>query len=313
MDTEIVAEEKVTEQVVDTPVEPRLMSYDDLKKTLSEEPAHKEPVKEEPAKEPELKKEEVKEPVKEVIAEPAKVTQEEPKTEQPFENLLKELEATKQRLTDKDKFIQRQGNEIGELRKFAPPEEVARIKEAVKTEYDRIHYEQGPFAADEYKKQVEKQINEEMQSREVLSNIEKIQTTRQRIVEKLPTFETTIDDMADSLKEDGVPDNLIAAFKQNPYLVDYGELLNINKAAIARKQLSLKNQEVESLKVRIAELEKKPGELIDKINSANRTISGKSAGVSSPNGTVDLSNINPRTMSYKQLKEFEKSLSDKGG
>jgi hypothetical protein len=296
----MVSKEVVQEQ--DTPVIVAAMSDEELGRGTEAivDEIVTEPVKEEPVKE------EIKETVKEVITEPVKATQEEPKTENPYDNLLKELEATKQRLTDKDKFIQRQGNEIGELRKFAPPEEVARIKEQVKTEYDRIHYEQGPFAADEYKKQVERNLQEEFQRREVLQDIEKTQITRQRIVTDVPTFESTIEDMADSLRNDGVSEDRIAIFKTNPYLLNYGELRNIHNAAVARKQFTIKNQEVESLKAKIAELEKKPGDYIRRIDQATKTINGSSSGTDGKRDSNVVSINKPLAqMSDKELQEIK--------
>lgn len=292
----------------DTPVDARNMSYDDLQKSINDEPVKEEPVTEE--KEPEEKEAAPAEEKAEETSEPPKEETKptEPPKENPYEALAKELEMAKQRIADKDKFIQRQGNEIGELRKYVPSEEVARIKQQVKEEYDRIHLEEGPFAADEYKKAVETELSQRIQAQQQTATINKVLENRQRVIQDVPNFETTIDDMVESLKEEGIPDTNINMFKQNPYLIDYGELRQIHRSASLRKEKLALQKENETLKQQIVELKKKPDQLIEKVARATKSVNGKSGGTVSPDGKIDLTSLNPRTMSYQQLKDLERQM-----
>jgi hypothetical protein len=286
-----------TDKPQDTPLDVRNMSYEDLHKSLDEPP-----VAEEPEKEPEKKETVEPEPVEEIKeATPEETKEPEPQKENPYEAMVKELEMAKQRIADKDRFIQRQGNEIGELRKYVSPDEVSRIKQKVKEEYDRIHLEEGPFAADEYKKAVETQLAQRIQEQQEAATINQVLENRQRIVKDVPDFETTIDDMVESLKEEGIPDNAINAFKQNPYLINYGELRQIHRTATFRKEKLALQKENETLKQEIVELKKRPDQLIENINKATTSINGKNAGTSAP-VSKDIGNKIPRRMSYEELK-----------
>ncbi len=305
MEDQIVAEGTVAKETPqDTPVNVRTMSYEDLQKTLVQENTQEQEVKE-PEEEEEQETAARVEEKKEETPEESKET--EPPQENPYEAMAKELEETKKRLTEKDRFIDRQGNEIGELRKFIPAEEVARIKQTMKEEYDRIHYEQGPFAANEYMRGMEHQIQQQVQEKQKEANINKILESRARIVNDIPDFEAMINDMAESLKEEGIRDNVINAFKENPYIIEHGELRQLYRTTLARKNASALKSENEALRAEIAELKKRPDALIDKINTATKSVNGKSAGTKAPDAKIDYKNINPRRMSYQQLKEFQQA------
>lgn len=299
---------EATVEPKDTPVDVRNMSYEDLQKSLNDESEVKEEPKEEPEKEAtqsekqETAVEDKKEDTPEEKKEP------EPPKENPYELMAQELERARQRIADKDKFIQRQGNEIGELRKFVPREEVERIRRQMKDEYDRIHMEEGPFAADEYKKAVENQLAQRLQEQQQEATINQVLAIRQRIIEDIPTFESTIDDMVESLKEEGIPDATINAFRQNPYLINYGELRQVYRTATFRKEKLALQKENEALKQEIIELKKQPDKLIEKVVKATKSVNGKSGGTTSPEGKIDISRLNPRKMSYQELKDLERQL-----
>ena len=283
----------------------RTMSYEDLNKALNEE-VHTEEV-ETPKEEP--PKEELKDEPK-VESEPPK--EEPPKEDTPpkaeppidYEAKFKELET---RVASKEQFIQRQANEIGLLRK-QNPQEVRDQIQAVEAEYDRIYAEQGKFAADQFWKGIERQREAAIEEQRTVQNINHMKQTRERVIADAPTFETSIGDIADVLKDDGFKDDFIEQFKQSPYSIEYGELRLLHKAANYRKESVSQKQEIETLKAKIAELEKEPGNIIEKINNATKSVTGKSSGTSSPNGKVlDITTLNTRRLSYQQLKEMQKT------
>lgn len=286
-------------------VNARTMPYEDLKKALNEEvhteevePTKEEPPKEEPKSEPKAESEPPKEePPKEETP---------PEAEPPidYEAKFKELET---RVAAKEQFIQRQANEIGLLRK-QNPQEVREQIQAIESEYDRIYAEQGKFAADQFWKGIERQREEAIAEQQTVNNIKQMKQTRERVLADTPTFESSIGDIADVLKDDGFKDEFIEQFKQSPYAIEYGELRLLHKAATYRKESVSQKKEIETLKAKIAELEKKPAEIIDKINNATKSVTGKSSGTSAPNGKViDITALNPRRLSYQQLKEMQKT------
>jgi hypothetical protein len=305
METQIVAGEgKETETVQDTPVNVRSMSYEDLQKSLVEpEP---EQVQEPENKEPEP--EEVKPPeqeVKEPEPEPEKpVTQEKEPEQIDYGAQIEEL---KRALEAKEQFIARQGTEIGILRKQSPAATREQIQ-ALEAEYNRIYEEQGKFEAERFWDAVKEQQQKEASERDFAQRVEHIKSTRDRVVRELPTFESAITDITDVLKDDGFRDDFIEQFKQNPYIVEHGELRLLHKAAVYRKESVSLKTENETLRAKIAELEKRPDELVEKIQNATKSVNGKSAGTAAPGKKVDVTTLNPRRMSYEQLKEYEKSL-----
>jgi hypothetical protein len=301
----VIVATPVQEPAQDTPViEPRRMSYEDLNKSLGDAPAS-EP---EPAVEPE-KKEDVK--VEPESKEPEPVKQATPGDNPPetsYENVIKELDEAKKRIEAQDKFNMRLGTEIGLLRKTTPEQELQWIS-TVKETYDKIYYEQGPFAAKQFHDQAITERRQIDQQQTTLRNIESIKGTREKVLAAIPSFESSIDDLVPVLKDEGFNENFIGAFKQNPYVVDNGELRLLFKAASYRKENVAVKAENEALKAKISELEKQPDQLIQNIQNATKTVNGKSSGTGNPApGKVDLSNVNPRRLPYDQLVAIEKSF-----
>jgi chromosome segregation ATPase len=308
MESEIVTGE-VKIEVQDTPVDARRMSYEDLQKASieTEEPEHT-PEPDEAAKsaEPEKTIEEKQVEEKKVVETPEPEKKETQETQPETIDYAKQIEELKRSLEAKEKFIARQGTEIGMLRKQNPAIVKEQIR-AVEAEYDRIYAEEGVFAAQQFLDAVKEQQRENVQRQQFAEQVEQIQNKRERITKEIPTFESEINDVAEVLKEEGFKDEFIEQFKQNPYAVsEHGELRLLRKAATYRKELSTLKSENEALKAENESLKTKPGKIIEQLNNATNGLNGKSSGTKPPeNGKVDWSNLNPRRMSYEQLKQLQ--------
>jgi hypothetical protein len=286
------------------------MSYEDLEKNLN-------PIEEkEELKEPEAKPSEtetdVKTDDKAQNPEPDKQETQDSKQEPvDYEAKLKALEeevtSLRNRMIEKERMIAKQGTEIGLLRGNKNPNIAAYIKQA-KDEYERIKLEQGDFEAAQYMKEVEANVSAMEQQIQQANIIQSMHNTRERLTREIPSFETSIDDISMVMKDDGIPDDIINKFKENPYILsNHGELRLLYKAAMYRKENSSLKAENESLKTKIMELEKQPEQLINKIKQAERaTLTGKTSGTSSRQDNVIQLNKPLARYSYAELEELQK-------
>jgi hypothetical protein len=137
-----------------------------------------------------------------------------------------------------------------------------------------------------------------------------VEGTKKSIAQFVPDFDSKIDTIVKLMEEDKANPENINVFKANPYVVDPVTLYNMAKRADLHTQVSTLTQENESLKNQIAELKKKPGELIDKINDATHSISAKSSGTANPaTAVIDLSGVNIRKVPYDKLVEMDRQYS----
>jgi len=288
------------------------MNYEQLENYLKE-PEKKEPEKKEPEKkEPETKVETKVEPVKKEKQPETKTgtetgTKTETEIKPDYEALLKEHEGLKKKADNQEKLLARFGTEMGLLRKKTPEEMQKRIQE-VRDKYNELALSGDVFAAQELLDNFKKEQREEEERQITLQNIEKIKETRENILTHIPKFESSIENIIPVLEEEGIGKEGINAFKQNPYFVSEGELRILHKASIYHQENVSLKKENETLKTKIAELEKKPGEIIEKINKSTETLSGKKTVTSTPKA-IDFSTIDLSKYTYEQLRELEKTLS----
>lgn len=195
---------------------------------------------------------------------------------------LKTLVTELQGRTEKQsKLLDKFGTEVGLLRKQTPEDAKAKL-----AEINDLYLEnpvEGHKAMEAYFK--EEKAAESQSREEEINGI--IEGNRSTVVESIPDFEENIDanvsDIAEILEADGASDETIKAFKENPYVIDGSTLFALHK----RNQVVNKLIETEDLlaerDAEIAELKKKPGEVLDKIaNATNQnTLTGKGGSSSS--------------------------------
>jgi len=219
---------------------------------------------------------------------------------------IKALMAENKRLLKKtenqDKFFDRVGTEVGLLRKKTPEED--------KVELERIRdlYIDDPVAG--HKAMVDfnaSQEKAETVGREVEVN-RRIEVNKTGIESLIPDFETNqseiVEEIAGLMTEDGAPAAAVAAFKEQPFLMDQATLYNLHLRNTIGKESKEKDAKITELETQIEELKKRPGELLSNIEKAskNQTLTGKSAGAVPANSTTVQKK--PAKMSRAELKKI---------
>lgn len=281
--------------VSETPeVNPETMDDAAIDKLLAEpETTDTPPVTTEPAKTTEVKQEDVK------PAEEAKETQEKepekPATPDPA-TLAAENEKLKKQLKDKEAFIQRQANEVGELRKKA-----ATLRQEARDSVDPSEAAEKVMdarAAESEAASVERQI--------------RTNSTEAFIEGQIPEFKSLVDDMAALVTEDarrmGTAEETIAAvirnFKTDPYSTPPEVLYNIAARASERKKAMALESQIKELSAKIANLSKKPDEALKRADEAARkspVMTAASSGTVHADRTSSLDDVTIPTLSDAEL------------
>lgn len=258
----VVEEQAVEEQAVEIKDEltvDQLTSLDDaaLDKAISDQKTSTDEPKTEPK--PEEAKPEVKtETLPKIL----------PTGDKPADDvgvIKEELERLKKRVQDKEQFIQRQGTEIGELRKArAYYEDQAKL---LMEQFQAKFYENPNEAMNAYG-----QAGQATQMAQQAQLMESIQVNKQYIHQVYPEYETMINDIAEYGDVIGVPKDQIESFKQNPYATDIRVLIPYVEGAKRYKQEKTQSSLIEQLKKQVEELDKDTSEdtVLQKITAAAR-------------------------------------------
>ena len=222
--------------------------------------------------------EEVKEEVKEEVRE------ELPPEE--FKVSKEEWEKIQKRLEEKEKFIQRQADEVGKRRKSE--EQLRQEVYALKTQ----------LAGDGVNHVEAMEIQNAIREREAQLTEAELHTitefNRNTVKTFIPEPESLLDDMVELLKEDGQDDGAIRMFRDNPYKESPGILINLGKRAELRKESRNKDAKIASLEAELASLRGQPKEVLKKIEKALKEpsqMTNNSGQASSTKQTVDDSQI----------------------
>lgn len=211
------------------------------------------------------------EPVEEAETEVKEKAELETKEEKPeiyskedYDSVVSEGEKLKDRVANQEKMIARFGTEVGLLRKKSPEEErveVERIRDIFLDDPDK-----GQEALNDYNK---RKSDAEKLEKDTLFQQQMIET-KNTVIKYIPDFENALDDMAEVLKADNVPADVIEGFKKNPYVLDHTTLYALNKRAHLVKENTDFKTEIEKLKEENKKLKAKPGELARNIEAASK-------------------------------------------
>jgi len=259
-----------TETIVD--VNPVEMTDEQLETELN--PQTEEVVEEQKEVEETQAVEEVKEEVKE-----------EPPPEE-FKVSKEEWEKVQKRLEEKEKFIQRQADEVGKRRKSE--EQLRQEVYALKTQ----------LAGDGVNHVEAMEIQDAIREREAQLTEAELRTitefNRNAVKTFIPEPESLLDDMVELLKEDGQDDGAIRMFRDNPYKESPGVLINLGKRAELRRESRNKDAKIASLEAELASLRGQPKEVLKKIEKALKEpsqMTNNSGQASSTKQTIDDSQI----------------------
>lgn len=225
-------------------------------------------------------------------AEPSKEVKKEvaPESKPPEEEIVQitksEWEKTQKRIEDKEKFIQRQAQEVGQRRKS---EEQLRA-EIFTLEQKLVEKQYEPLEARAIQKELD--VREAQLGEAELSK--RFEANRNTVKAFVPELEAYIDDVVAILKEDGQPEEAIRAFRENPYSEHPGVIVNLTKRAELARTLRNKDAEIASLKAENAALKAKPQEVVKKIEQALKqptAMTNDSGQATSVKASIDESQI----------------------
>lgn len=205
------------------------------------------------------------------------------------EELTQELEKAQKATHYKQKIIGRQSQEVYEARLLQQKVENLQI-ELNKIKENEIDYYDDPEQHVQNKIK-EKEITEELNKTNIINNII---SNKNLVLNKIPEFEDLVNEISEIAKEDGIPENHILAFKNNPY-ADSPEIL-ITYAKRAQDRIKTKQ-----IELKLKELETKPNKNIknlDKITNSQPIINSKS--ISDSNHYI----INNGNLSEDQLNKL---------
>ena len=203
-----------------------------------------------------------------------------PATEE-FKVTKEEWDKTQKRLEEKEKFIQRQADEVGKRRKS---------EEQLRQEVFNLKTQ---LAGDGVNHVEAMEIQNAIREREAQLSESELHTitefNRNTVKSFVPETENLLDDMAEILKEDGQVDDAIRAFRYNPYSESPGVVINLAKRAELRRELRNKDAKIASLEAELASMKQEPKKVVEKIAKAlkeNPQMTNKSGQASSTKETV---------------------------
>lgn len=214
-------------------------------------------------------------------------------------DLEKQLKHTK----NLEKFIQRRNNEIGELRKARAQDILA----ARKRLSDMALTSEEEFEERANLREAEREFDQLTQAQEELHEQgTAIQAVARYFPEDLP-----VPEMVQLLADDGISEDILQEFSQNPYAVGEAALINIAKRVQERKMYTGKIRDIYGVALQAIEaLKKAEGgssakrEVIKGINQAMKDTSylNGASGGSLGNSRIDVSDVTKLT--DEQLKSF---------
>lgn len=213
---------------------------------------------------------------------------------------------------DKEKFIQRQSNELGQLRSLRERLEARKAELAAQDPAKQFIENPQQFRDSTIEAaRIEQEIARVEQAEVQAARQEETRAVMERnfsfLQSNVPDLPDLMPQMVEYLKEQGKDDpQAIAAFQQNPFQFPAHNILAIAHAVRA-------NAELKALKAQMEEIKQKPQALLDKIDSAARNkplanASGGTATQTGAKGVGDMTDLQIRNMSSRELDELLSTL-----
>lgn len=186
------------------------------------------------------------------------------------------LEKYRKQIQDKEQFIQRQANEIGELRK-----EKLKLKQELENSLEDTFAESVKEGLKQ-SKQIE-ELGEEIKELDTTEALQMKRLNTEKIVSNhLPVGSVSMPELVEALKEDKVSAPWIEAFQQDPYgMADPITIIQLGKRAILTRYLKTAIERIKQYEQESKELKAKPDKVLSNIKktlSASPSINGKSGG-----------------------------------
>lgn len=231
-------------------------------------------------------------------------------TQEEVQALIDENQRNKQKGDQKELFIQHRSNELGTVRRelAAARNQLATIRKGLADGLgDRYH--EDPVKANEDRDKI-KDIDAEIAAlNEKEAQAIRIVESQTLFLRHVDTHKVSVDDVAEVLRGEGVPENHIAAFKESPWTFTTPEaLVQMGKRAMDRVEFKQADDDrrvlakhVLYLNEEIKKLKGKPGQVLRQVQKhLNQPRSITPASSSNPKTVRDL---DPTRMTTAQLDE----------
>jgi hypothetical protein len=173
-----------------------------------------------------------------------------------------EYEKLQKRIDDKEKFIQKQAQEVGARRKSE--EQLRNEIFALQQQLDNL-----PIVATRTESmELEDQIRDRKAQLKEAEILQRHEATKNIITQRGVTIDPVIDEIVNIVREDGDDETTAQAIRINPYSLPPAVLVNLYKRAELRQTLKSKESEIATLKAEVATLKGKPQEVVKKIEKA---------------------------------------------
>ena len=196
----------------------------------------------------------------------------------PEEDTVKDAEIQKLRaqIQENQKYIDRQGTEIGELRKKVTQPPPA-------TEEEKEQKNAGFF--DDPGKAVKETVNETLDEREEKDAKAKADAMEFRagneraVLEQIPEFNELVGDIAELAKADGFSEEHLVMFKRDPFLTsEPAILINYARTAKAKREIATLTSKVGDLQTQIKSRGEDVIKKIEAASKAGKPLTGKTPG-----------------------------------
>lgn len=219
-------------------------------------------------------------------------------------SLKKQIEQLNKRLTDKEIFIQKQGTEIGELRKAR-----------------QFYEEQIKIAQEKFDELINTDPRQAMnaysytqQAQHAIDQIDAAEFIRQNagfINQLYPDYESLVEEVAKYGEQIGVPKEFVENYRKNPYATPVQTLIPYVEGAKLARKYAGKDRLLETLKKQVAELDAMTNEetVTTKIAAASKRTPAITARVSDGNTKKPTDGFNSKNianLSYAELEEMLK-------
>lgn len=210
-----------------------------------------------------------------------------------------EYAALKKKVENQELFIQRQGTEVGQLRK---------LREGL----EKIAAEKRALVQEQLLTDPAKALDTHAEAREAEAQVkqaqanEQLEANREAIQAAFPDYDNRIDDIVAAAREMGTPDEYLENFRRNPYATPISILVPYVRAANLRKFYFEKAQLVDKLTTQLNELNKSQGSFTKKLkevaSSAPVITSKGGSHTSGKLGSIDESQITE--LSYAEIERL---------
>lgn len=213
-------------------------------------------------------------------------SKDEPKVD-PIEEKIAKLE---KRLNDKESMIQRQANELGELRRLKREAELAAHREKIKEQFF-----EDPIAG----------------ARAVAAlDAAEMEGKREEVLAVIPDFEDLVDTMVEVAREDGEPESAIRAFKANPFHPPVSFLSQYAKRAKAKSEAKAKESEAERLKAELEASKRKTKDTLDRVARHAEAAPAVTAGSGGSTRSTREASLTEESIAEMSDADLERMLSE---